>query len=87
MGSAAARAPEVLGLHGVKTLDVHVLSCSKRQGMKTWVKLERALILVFREIHGEIPVCNRQGSGIKERDEFKHFTRARLKSIVKQFEG
>ena len=37
--------------------------------MKTWKKLERALLLAFRAEYGRIPFCNSQGNRIKETDE------------------
>src|SRR5260221_10909417 len=56
--SAAAHADEVLALHGVKEFYVRVLMCAPKPNVKTWVKLERALLLLFRREYGELPVCN-----------------------------
>lgn len=80
--SAARRAPKILGLRGVRSFAVHVVSCRRRPGIKTWLMLERALLLVFREIHGTVPSVNRQGNGIKPHNEFRCFRKSRLKRIL-----
>lgn len=81
-GSVAARAPDVLSMHGVKKFHVRVLTCPPRRRVKTWVKLERALLLAFRELHGEVPKCNVHGKGIKEIDEFDYYARSRIRQIL-----
>lgn len=50
--------------------------------MKTWLKMERAFLLVFREMFGDVPVCNSQGKKITEHDEFEYFARARIKRVI-----
>jgi hypothetical protein len=85
-GSAAAKAPDMLRLHGVRELAFRVITCGKRQRVKTWAKLEHALLLTFREMYGDVPRCNTQGSKIRETDEFEYFTRARLRKILEEFE-
>ena len=83
--SAAGKARELLGLHGDTHLEFHVVSCLPRQKVQTWRKMERGLLLCFRERFGEIPKCNRQGKRMKWRDELKYFTEARLRSIVERY--
>lgn len=80
--SAAAKADEVLSLHGVKEMEVRVVTCAARQAVKTWVKLERAMLLVFRQEFGSVPLCNTVGKNIRETDEFSYFTRRRIKTII-----
>jgi hypothetical protein len=50
--SAAYRSDEVLGLRGVSSFQVRVVTCTPRQRIKSWRKLERAMILGFRDIYG-----------------------------------
>jgi hypothetical protein len=83
--SAAAKASEMLNLHGVRQLEFYVVTCRSRKRVKTWTKLERGLILTFREVFGEIPRCNRQGSRMSWTDELDYFTTARLRAIVERF--
>jgi len=80
--SAAALTDRVLGQHGIKDFDVRIVTCRPRQRVKTWRKLERALLLVFREMYGEVPRFNVQGKGIRETDEFSYFARERLRKVL-----
>jgi len=80
--SVAARAEEVLAIHGVREFWVRIVTCPPRQSVKTWIKLERALLLVFRQKYGDLPKCNTAGKKMKERDEFKYFKRFRLEQIL-----
>jgi hypothetical protein len=48
-----------------------------------WLKLERALLLGFREIYSEVPRCNIHGKGYVEGDEFEYFSRSRIKGIIR----
>ncbi len=83
--SAAAKASEMLSLHGVRHLEFHVVTCGGRRRVKTWVKLERGLLLTFREVFGEIPRCNRQGHHITWTDELAYFTEGRLRQIIERY--
>lgn len=81
--SAASRADQILREPGVRSFRVHVVTCRPKAGVRTWLKLERAVLLAFRERFGEVPVCNSQGKRMKERDEFeKYFARARIKRVI-----
>lgn len=83
--SAAAKAQDMLGLHGVRQLDFFAVTCRSRQNVKTWRKLERGLLLTFKYLYGEIPECNIQGKNIKWTDELKYFSRNRLESVISQY--
>jgi hypothetical protein len=80
--SVAARADDVLGLRGVRLFTVRILTCRPRPNVKTWVKLERALLLVFRHKYRELPMCNAQGKKMKLKDEFDYFKRDRLEKLL-----
>ena len=80
--SAAVRADSILDLHGVRSFDVHVISSRPRENVRIWIKLERALLLEFRSLYGEVPVCNVQGGRMRELDEFDCFSRNRIRSIL-----
>lgn len=56
--SAGARTERILSRHGVKKIHFFVVTCTARQKTKSWELLERALILRFRELHGDIPLEN-----------------------------
>lgn len=85
--SAAQRADDVLGLHGVKHFDVRIVTCQGRQHVKTWHKLERALLLRFREKYGRVPALNQRGAKMRETDEFRLFTRKRLDAVLADVES
>lgn len=80
--SAAARAEAILQLNGVRTFHARIVTCNPRQKVKTWIKLERGLLLCFRERFGEVPRCNSHGKGIREVDEFYYFAKRKLASII-----
>lgn len=84
--SAAYWAEDVLGMHGVHTFHVRIITCPTKRGVKTWRKLERALLLQFREKYGGIPCCNTVGKGFRETNEFGLFSRARVRKILENLE-
>jgi hypothetical protein len=81
-GSAAERAEEILGLHGVTSVSARILTCKPRKNVKTWRKLERALLLAFRAEYGSVPKCNSHGKHMVETDEFAYFSRDAVRRIV-----
>lgn len=80
--SAAYRALTVLDTRGVQELDVRIVTCRPRQNVETWKKLERAMLLAFRDRHGDVPLCNTQGRRMRETDEFHYFARPRIRRIL-----
>jgi hypothetical protein len=80
--SAAYWAEPILRGHGVQNFEARIITCRPRQNVKSWVKLERGLLLVFRDTYGEVPKCNTQGKNIIETDEFRYFSRSRLKRVL-----
>lgn len=80
--SVAARSQTILQLHGVTEFEARTITCKPRQRVKMWHKLERALLLSFREKFGEVPRCNIQGKNIVELDEFNYFSKSRLKRVL-----
>jgi hypothetical protein len=80
--SAASHAEDILAQYGVKRITARIITCKARPNVKTWVKLERALLLVFREMYGEVPSFNKQGHKIKETDEFEYFKRDKLRNLL-----
>jgi hypothetical protein len=80
--SAAGRAEAMFALHGVRSFHARFITCQPRQNVRTWMKLERAMLLCFKEKFGEIPKCNSQGNKMKTTDEFKYFSQSAVKNIV-----
>ena len=64
---------------------VHVVTCTPRQKVKSWHKLERALILTFKDLFGAVPKCNVQGKhdNYSWTDEADLFSVKRLGTIIR----
>lgn len=80
--SVAARAEDIVGLHGVKSFHARVVTCKPRQHVKTWFRLERALLVAFRERFGEVPKCNAKGRKMTEDGVFDLFAKSRINSVI-----
>lgn len=58
--SAVNKASEAFyKLRGVRTIDVHIVTCAPRRAMQTWKRLESALLDVFRNKYFELPRYNK----------------------------
>ena len=82
--SMAVKVDEILTYRGVRKVHARIITCTPRQGIETWRKLERALLLVFREAYGEPPMWNVHGKRMKERDEFRYFRKRRLEQLLEE---
>jgi hypothetical protein len=83
--SAASRAEALFTRRGVHTLEFYLIA-TPRQGRKTtYRKLERALLLRFRERYGSVPAANKQGKRIRWRDDDNVFTHASINKIIDDF--
>ena len=80
--SLARRAEEVLVKRGISGCEVRVVTWRGRRRARAWEKLERAMLLAFRETFGDIPVGNTRGRNMRERDEFQYFSRSAVKQLI-----
>jgi hypothetical protein len=76
--SAAARAEEVLRLHGVTEIGVRIVTAKSRPPTRIWFKLEHALLWTFREKFGAVPRCNSPKRTKYEGDAFRYFSEGGL---------
>lgn len=83
--SAANKAGMLLGHHGITSLEFFVVTSSSKSGTKTWRKLERGLLLAFKDVYGEPPTCNTAGKRMKWTDETDYFSNYRLTSIIEKY--
>ena len=83
--SVADKADSILK-RGVTKLTAHFLFCRGRRGAQVWRKLERALIISFREMYGEVPRHNSHGKGLQWGDEANYFSHSALRAMIKQAE-
>lgn len=85
IAASAAERARILDEHGVKQVDFFIVSCQGRQGVMMWRKLERGLMLAFRERYGEVPLYNSQGKRFQWSDELSYFTRSYLDKVIARF--
>ena len=83
--SAAKKAGDMLGIFGVSHLEFFVVTSTHHGQIETWRKLERGLLLAFREKFGTQPRCNIVGKRMKWSDELKYFTRYRLDGVIDKY--
>lgn len=80
--SAARTAKRFLNHHGVQSLECFVVTCRRRPGLSTWKKLERSLLLAFKDVFGQVPLGNTQGKNTFWDDELSYFKLKRLRDVV-----
>jgi hypothetical protein len=80
--TVASRTDEILSNHDLTHFETHVITCKSLPRVDTWRKLERALLVTFRDLYGEPPLCNRHGARIRAEDEFTYFARERVQNIL-----
>jgi hypothetical protein len=83
--SASERATAILTSHGMKQLQIYLVTTKNVLGVNVINKLERALLMVFREKYGTIPIGNKAGTRMTWLDEKTYFTRAMLEKIVAKY--
>jgi hypothetical protein len=80
--SAVNKASEAFGtLHGVKKIDVHIVTCSRRKALQSWLRLESTLLYTFRKEYFELPKYNKQRGSRSDL-----FRRSALEKLILQFE-
>jgi hypothetical protein len=72
----------MLGEYGVNKIVARIITCKPRRNVETWVKLERALLLAFRAQYGSVPLYNGQGNKIREKDEYRYFSREAVRKLI-----
>jgi hypothetical protein len=86
--SVAHRSKKILRQRGVREMDVHVVSCEARPGLKSWGLLERALVAQFRTRYFEVPLCNTQLKNKRSNEHLEELFKPRaLKKILSIFES
>lgn len=65
---------------------MRVVTCRPLQRMKTWKKLENALLVCFREEYGEWPKLNKR---VKQAatDAFSYFRKTRLRNVLNELDN
>jgi hypothetical protein len=82
--SAVNKASEVFyHLHGVRTIDVHVVTCAAHGRKQTWKKLEAALVDAFRQKYLQLPKYNK----VRPRPIEGLFSPNALRKLITRFEA
>lgn len=85
--SVAHRAEGLFEGRGMRTVNAHLLTYTRRSGaQKLWLKLERALLFMFKYEYGTIPLLNRMGRHFWPGKEFAHFSKKTLLKRIRAFE-
>jgi len=85
-GSAADKARDLLEHHGVERLSFFVVTCRPEKNVQSWKYLEKALIIRFREIYGEVPIANDVYKNAPRGKEFDYFTDDSLDKVLDMYE-
>lgn len=82
--SAASKGEQLLYDYGIKHLEFNIVTCTRRPGVETWKKLEKALIIRFRERFGIPPKANKAGKfWHAEKDKKKrYFSQEKLDQVI-----
>jgi hypothetical protein len=81
--SAVNKASEVFyHLRGVKTIDVHIVTCATHNKKGTWKKLEAAMLDAFRQRYFQLPTYNK----IRPKHVEGLFSPNALRKIITRFE-
>jgi hypothetical protein len=83
--SAVNKASEAFELRGVKTIDVHIVTCGGRKAVKTWLHLEASLLAVFRTRYFDLPIYNRKTGSVRYGEDVTLFRRKALEKILLRF--
>lgn len=85
---SAAYRSDVLNEHGIRRLDVHIVSSSAKRGAKNWwTHLEHALLAGFRARYFQLPRLNKQGQKLRYTEALeKRFKHKAIDKILDKFE-
>lgn len=81
--SAANKAIDFLKTWGVKYLDVYLITCPPRPGVKSWSRLEKDLLIAFQSEYGQIPAGNKSGKNFRPDKLSRLFNYNRLCKILR----
>ncbi len=83
--SATWKAQDLFTRKGVHTLEFFLIAAPRHGKHTTYRKLERALLLRFRERYGSVPAANKQGKRLSWRADDNVFTHASINKIIEDF--
>ena len=85
--SVAGRAEGLFERRGIRGVNAHLLTYTRGTGgHDLWLKLERAVLFMFRFEYGTIPILNKMGKNFWPGKEFAHFNKKALLKRIRTFE-
>ena len=84
--SAAYKARDILAQRGITHLAFFVVTAQRKRRVNIPRKLERALLMRFRERYGSVPIGNKHGNKYVWHDELDFFTHDKLDSVLDEYE-
>lgn len=72
-------------LHGVKKIEVHIVTCQARRATKTWLHLESALLATFRDLYWSLPTYNKKKGSASHIEDVSLFRKRALEKMIFQF--
>jgi len=85
--SAAHKAIDFLERWGVKWLDVYLVTCPPRPGVRSWARLERDLLITFKLEYGTVPEGNTSGKNLGPYRLSGLFNYRRLCAVLDKYAG
>jgi hypothetical protein len=83
--SAVWKGEDLLFDFGIRHLEFHVVTCASRQSVASWRKLERAMLIRFKETFVAVPRANTVGKHMHWDDEKRLFSTDRLDQVIQFF--
>jgi len=85
--SAVAKAMSIFGdVRGVNQIGVYLLNSDSRPSVRTWQKLESALLATFCQRYYELPIENKKRGEYVHEEDIRYFRREDLVKILRLLE-
>jgi len=79
------KASEAFELRGVKTIEVHIVTCGGRRAVQTWKHLESSLLAVFKDRYYALPKYNKKKGSARFSEDVTLFRTEALQRILCKF--
>lgn len=86
--SAVEKAMAMFGdVRGLKQIGIYLLNSESRRNVKTWEKLESALLAVFRQRYFALPNENKKRGEYGNEEDIRYFNPDHLTDILRELEN
>jgi hypothetical protein len=85
--SAVDKASEAFAeLRGVTKIEAHIATCAARKRVKTWERLEDALLAAFHALYFELPPYNKKKGAVRFVEDVTLFREKALRKLLLEFQ-